>query len=249
MVHELPNIGGVEGIEWSKTGNEVLISKPSLQVSGYRMFAAYIPKGAEYKLSKNDTIVVALRGGLVEPFELGLLESQILKDASVKSGDGGALLWLCEDLGDNGIMRDKFSGLPLEWKHISEMIPTKEYKEKDMYYSRPQLHLGDYRINFWYLGPNLRSGIHNHSDDEVPFLEVHTQLRGFAFMEIFKEEKYETMMRKVPMVVGFTHEPFWKTKDGKPVLNEKGNPIYPFHQYKTLEQGAFWIVFEDTKIL
>jgi hypothetical protein len=194
----------------------------------------------KYELHGNDSIVVALRGHLTESSELKTLNSFVVKNVGLKSGSDGALLWICEDTGDNKIMKDKISGLPLHWEHIRNLIPTREFEGKDMYYSRPQIHLDGYRINFWYAGPNVHCGIHDHSDEKVPFLEIHTQLRGFGWMETFREKNYETIEKKVTMNVGFTHEPLW---------NMKNKSIrYPLHQYEAGSDGALWMVFEDTKI-
>ncbi len=235
------DIGNVEGLKWSKKKDGILISEPAIMTSGYRMIAVYLPSEMEYELYGYDSIVVALRGYLIEPSELKTLNSFIVKNAVLKSGSDGALLWICEDTDENRIMKDKFSGLPLHWEHIRNLIPTREFEGKDMYYSRPQIHLDEYRINFWYAGPNVHCEIHDHSDEKVPFLEIHTQLRGFGWMETFRERKYETMVKKVPMKVGFTHEPFWKM--GKEKLIR-----YPLHQYEAGSDGALFIVFGDTKI-
>jgi hypothetical protein len=234
------DIGNVEGLKWSERKDGILISEPAITTSGYRMFAVYLPPKMKYELHGYDSIVVVLRGHLIEP-ELKTLNSFIVKNVVLKSGSDEVLLWICEDTGDNKIMKDKFSGLPLHWEHIKNLIPTREFEEKDMYYSRPQIHLDKYRINFWYAGPNVDCGIHNHSDEKVPFLEIHTQLRGSGWMEVFREKNYETIVKKVPMKVGFTHEPFWKLEKGKLIR-------YPLHQYEASSDGALWMVFEDTKI-
>jgi hypothetical protein len=232
------DIGNVEGLKWSEKKDGILISEPAIRVSGYRMIAVWLPPRMKYDLHGNDSIVVALRGHLIEP-ELKTLKSFVVKNVVLKSGGDGALLWICEDIGDNKIMKDKISGPSLHWEHIRNLIPTKEFEGKDMYYSRPQIHLDGFRINFWYAGPNVHCGIHDHSDEKVPFLEIHTQLRGFGWMETFREKNYETMIKKVPMKIGFTHEPFW---------NMKNKSIqYPLHQYEASSNGALWMVFEDTK--
>ncbi len=233
------DIGNVEGLKWSKGEDGILISEPAIKTSGYRMTAVWLPPKMKYELYGNDSIVVVLRGYLAEP-ELKTLKSFIVKNVVLKSGIDGALLWICEDTGDNKIMKDKISGLSIHWEHIKNMIPTKEFEEKDMYYSRPQIHLDGYRINLWYAGPNVHCGIHNHSDEKVPFLEIHTQLRGFGWMETFRENSYETMIKKVPMNVGFTHEPFW--------IMKKKSFRYPLHQYEAGSDGALWMVFEDARI-
>jgi hypothetical protein len=235
------NIGNVEGLKWSEGKDGILISEPAIRTSGYRMIVVWLPPRTEYDLHGNDSIVVALRGHLIEP-ELKTLKSFTLKNVVLKSGDDGVLLWICEDTGDNKIMKDKILGLPLHWEHIRNMIPTKEFEQKDMYYTRPQIHLDGFRINLWYAGPNVHCGIHDHSDEKVPFLEIHTQLRGFGWMETFRERNYETIEKKVPMKIGFTHEPFWKIEKGKLIQ-------YPLHQYEAGPDGALWMVFEDTKIL
>jgi hypothetical protein len=232
-------ISNVEGLKWSEKTDGILISEPVLRTSGYRMIAIWLPPRMKYELHENDSIVVVLRGYLAEP-ELKTLKSLVIKNATLKSGGDGALLWICEDIGDNKIMKDKISYLPIHWEHIRNMIPTKEFEQKDMYYTRPQIHLDGFRINLWYAGPNVHCGIHDHSNEKVPFLEIHTQLRGFGWMETFREKNYETLEKKVPMNIGFTHEPFWNMK-GKSVR-------YPLHQYEASPEGALWIVFEDTRI-
>jgi len=233
------DIGNVEGLKWSEKKDGILISEPAIKTSGYIMTAVWLPPKMKYELHENDSIVVILRGHLAEP-ELKTLKSLIVKNVVLKSGNNGTLLWICEDTGDNKIMKDKISGLPIHWEHIKNMIPTKEFEQKNMYYTRPQIYLDGFRINLWYAGPKVHCGIHNHSNEKVPFLEIHTQLRGFGWMETFRENNYETMIKKVPMNVGFTHEPFWIMKN-KSVR-------YPLHQYEASSDGALWIVFEDTRI-
>jgi len=233
------DIGNVEGLKLSEGKDGILISEPAIRISGYRMTAVWLPPRMNYDSHKNYSIIVALRGNLIEP-ELKTLKSSIVKNLTLKSGSDGALLWICEDLDDNKIMKDKFLGLPLHWEHIRNMIPTKEFEEKDMWYSRPQIHLDGFRINFWYAGPGVHCGIHDHSNEKIPFLEIHTQLRGFGWMETFREKNYETLEKKVDMNIGFTHEPFW--------IMKKGLIRYPLHQYEAGSDGALWMVFEDTKI-
>ena len=233
------NIGNVEGLKWSERKDGILISEPAIRTSGYKMTAVWIPSRMKHKLQGNDSIVVTLRGHLIEP-SLKTLKSFIGKDIVLRSGNDGALLWICEDTGDNKIMKDKILGLPIHWEHIKNLIPTKEFEEKDMYYTRPQIYLDDFRINLWYAGPNVHCGIHNHPNEKVPFLEIHTQLRGSGWMETFREKNYETLEKKVVMNIGFTHEPFWNLKN-KSIK-------YSLHQYEAGSKGALWIVFEDTKI-
>lgn len=117
-----------------------------------------------------------------------------------------------------------------------------EWSEYDtnMYRTVPQIHVDKYRVNLWYLGSKKHGGIHNHSDEPVPFIEFHTQLRGTGWMVKYEDRKGKIELERVKMVKGYTHDLFCTVKDKK--------VTYPFHEYIAGRNGSLFIVFEDTRI-
>lgn len=217
----------------------ILISHPSLKTSGYDMTILYMPPNEEYTLKDGEFIICILRGNIssliqYKPLSESFLDvgkSLLLENGGLlRSGENGCLLFVGKDEGDNNIYKDNISGMEIEWS---------EY-DTDMYKTVPQIHVDKYRINLWYLGPNKHGGIHNHSNDPVPFVEFHTQLRGNGWMVKYEDQQGANKLEKVDMVRGFTHDLFCSLTDKK--------VTYPWHEYIAGEKGTLFIVFEDTRI-
>jgi len=223
-------LGGFQNIRWKECKGGIRESRPSLQTSGYRMNIVYMPPNAEYELKGREFIVCLLRGSIVN-LPLSIRKSLLLeKGGLLKSGENGCLLFVCRDEGDNNKYFDDISGIEIKWSKY----------DTNMYRTVPQIHVDKYRINLWYLGPNKHGGIHNHSNDPVPFVEFHTQLRGNGWMVKYTDEMGEKELEKVVMVRGYTHDLFCSVK-GKKIT-------YPWHEYIAGENGSLFIVFEDTRI-
>lgn len=224
-------IGGVSNIRWIRRKGNVLESEPSLRTSGYNMSLLLLPPSTQYHvfgLEGSELIVCLLKGRVISGHALPLRKSLLLrKGFSLKSSEEGSLLFLCKDEGDNNVYFDDISGLEISWS---------EY-DTDMYRTMPQIHVDEYRINLWYLGPDKHGGIHNHATEPVPFIEFHTQLRGNGWMVKYEDKEGKRESERVEMVRGYTHDLFCSTQDDK--------VIYPWHEYIAGENGSLFLVFEE----
>ena len=224
-------LGGVSNIKWRDFKNGLKESNPLLQTSGYKMSIVYIPPKTEYELKGAKEYIICLLRGSLENLPLNRRKSLLFKKPHLlKSGNNGCLLFVCKDEGDNGKYFDEISGLEIRWS---------EY-DTNMYRTLPQIHVDDYRINLWYLGSKKHGGVHNHADEPVPFVEFHTQLRGYGWMVKYEDKQGEKEIERVEMIRGYTHDLFCTVKDKK--------VIYPWHEYIAGEEGSLFIVFEDTRI-
>jgi len=227
MVEQVENSDEPEGV--AKMNGMILESTPHLSTAGCDMTLLYMPPGAKHVVTEG-TIVCLLRSNLLSQHPLALRRSLLTSETSrLRSGEDGYLLFLCTQYHDGGPLMDDIKGMDIEWF---------EY-DRDMYRTLPQIHVGGYRINLWYLGPNKEGGIHNHATDPVPFVEFHTQLRGNGWMVKYADEEgTEQLGERVAMEVGYTHDLFCTVKNSK--------VTYPWHQYIAGPEGALFIVFEDT---
>jgi hypothetical protein len=224
-------IGGVPNIRWNKRRGDIMESEPSLGTSGYNMNFLYVPPSREHELEGREFIVCLLRGGIISEYYLPLRKSLLFKgEFLLKSGENGCLLFVCRDEGDNYKFFDDILGLEIKWS---------EY-DTNMYRTMPQIHIDKYRINLWYLGPNKHGGIHNHSNEAVPFVEFHTQLRGNGWMVKYEDKEGKKELERIEMVRGYTHDLFCTVENKK--------VIYPWHEYVAGENGSLFVVFEDTEI-
>jgi len=217
----------------------ILEATPLFTTSGYDMKALYLSPNTEHKLGNGEFIICLLRGSITnEDLNLPLRQSQIVKKPGLKSSEDGCLLFVCKDTDPDAKCFDEIHGLEANWS---------EYDEH-MYKTLPQIHVGGYKINLWYLGPNKHGGIHNHTDEPVPFIEFHTQLRGNGWMVKYEDRDGRNELERIKMERGYTHELFCKI-EGSDVINIKdGIVIYPPHEYIAGEKGSLFIVFEDTRV-
>lgn len=88
------------------------------------------------------------------------------------------------------------------------------------------------KLNLWYTPEETNCGIHTGHQ----FLEVHTQVLGTGHMQKFRENNAETLYEDVPMLPGYTHDPFF-------VLSNKGGFSYPWHRYYA-ETDCIWMAIE-----
>lgn len=219
----------------------ILESTPALRTSGYEMRLLHVPSGVKHEVQGEKIIACLLRGSVVSEPRLPFRESRVVeKGFSLRAGDTGCLLFVCVDEGDvdegdNGKYMDQVRGLDISWS---------EY-DGNMYKTLPQIHVDEYRINLWYLGPKKRGGIHNHADEQVQFVEFHTQLRGGGWMVRYdrgKGKRGPEFVRRdrIKMPIGYTHPLFCSL--------EGGIPVYPWHEYIADKRGSLFVVFEDTRI-
>lgn len=223
-------IRGVSNIGWSKRRENIMGSEP-LSTSGYNMGLSYILPNTEYELKDGEFIVCLLRSSIISEYYLPLRKSLIVGgEFSLKSGEDGCLLFVCKDEGDNNKYLDVISGPKIEWFKY----------DTNMYRTIPQIHVDDYRINLWYLGPNKRGGIHNHVNEPIPFIEFHTQLRGNGWMVKYEDQQGNKESERIEMVRGYTHDLFCEIRNGK--------VVYPWHEYIAGEKGSLFVVFEDMRV-
>ena len=80
------------------------------------------------------------------------------------------------------------------------------------------------KVNIWYCPSRTDCAIHCVHQKPLDFLEVHTQIYGVGRMQKFHTDQFETRYEDTVMGPGMTHQPYAS-------LNEKGEYIYPWHQY------------------
>jgi hypothetical protein len=228
-------IGGVPNIRWKSLKKAIILrtgvieSRPALATSGYSMSVVGLPPNKRYKLEGGEFIVCLLRGSLKGTGRMSLKESRLLEEGTtLRSGDEGCLLFVCSDEGDNDTYKDEIHGMEIEWSKY----------DRDMFRTSPQILVDAYRINLWYLGPNKHGGIHNHSQEPIPFVEFHTQLRGNGWMVKYADERGEKRIEEIEMTRGYTHDLFCTIREGE--------ISYPWHEYVAGEKGSLFVVFEDT---
>lgn len=85
--------------------------------------------------------------------------------------------------------------------------------------------IGNYEFNCWYLPIGETSSLHR----EHTFKEVHTQIFGLGIMGKYQNDTSGSLYQEVYMTPGFTHDPFFDSKN-----------IYPWHQYKALSD-CIWL--------
>ena len=88
------------------------------------------------------------------------------------------------------------------------------------------------KLNLWYTPEETDCGIHTGHQ----FLEVHTQVLGTGHMQKFRENNAETLYEDVPMLPGYTHDPFF-------VLANDGSFTYPWHRYYA-KTDCIWMAIE-----
>lgn len=90
----------------------------------------------------------------------------------------------------------------------------------------------DMRLNLWWSPGDTDCFIHN----EHPFLEVHTQIHGQGRMQKFKTRDAATVYEDVPMLIGYSHDPFCR-------VTGKNQWTYPWHRYYA-DTDAVWLAIE-----
>jgi len=235
--------------------DEKISKTPSWYIAGYEFYFAKLKPFISMPLNKNFThYVKVLRGRLRRPSR-GILISQkkrslLVEEDEIQAGEEGAIVAVFVRKGSvpqrvdnvNNFLVKSPEGAELEWKHISEMIPDDpEFATKDMYYTRPQILIEGYRFNFWYAGPYVHCGIHNHSQEPVPFKEIHLNLIGTkGGMVKYAGTTVDTEIERIILLPGEEHGPFWTIKEEK--------VFYGWHAWEAGEDGNLWVVFEDVKI-
>jgi len=88
------------------------------------------------------------------------------------------------------------------------------------------------KLNLWYTPDETDCGIHTGHQ----FLEVHTQVLGTGHMQKFRQNNKETLYEDVPMLPGFTHDPFF-------VVGNDRSFRYPWHRYYA-QTDCVWAAIE-----
>ncbi|RKY30527.1 MAG: hypothetical protein DRP68_06000, partial [Candidatus Omnitrophota bacterium] len=235
--------------------DEKISKTPSWYIAGYEFYFAKLKPFISMPLNKNFShYIKVLRSRLRRPSR-GILTSQkkrslLVEENEIQAGEEGVIVAVFIRKGSvpqsvdnvNNFLVRSPEGAELEWKHISEMIPNDpEFATKDMYYTRPQILIEGYRFNFWYAGPYVHCGIHNHSQEPVPFKEIHLNLIGTkGGMVKYTGTTVDTEIERIILLPGEEHGPFWTIKEGK--------VFYGWHAWEAGEDGNLWVVFEDVKI-
>jgi hypothetical protein len=130
--------------------------------------------------------------------------------------------------------------------------PYFEYPERTPLYVSPEANLGrvemripdladlpsayqqgvyKLKLRVWFTPSYTDCKIHTGHD----FLEIHTQLFGFGYMQKFKEQNEQSLYEEIGMPVGFTHSPFFTAQ------NEQ--VVYPWHRYYA-KTDCVWLAIE-----
>jgi hypothetical protein len=227
------------GMQWKEIPNGTKISTPALQIAGYAMCFVHLPAGKTMHLAgKTRVIVNCLEGSLARPAISGK-ECITIKNSRFIQAETDSLVFLCVDETEaemNGDeMKSTIAGLPLKWIE----------RETGCHRTDPKLHVGNFRVNAWYLVPNKNGGIHNHRESAnnlaEQFVEFHTQLRGVGSMVIYENQDGSTETKRITLQPGDSH----------PLLStiENGVVKYPWHAYVASETGGLFLVFEEINVV
>ena len=93
------------------------------------------------------------------------------------------------------------------------------------------------KLNLWYTPEETNCGIHTGHE----FLEVHTQVLGTGHMQKFRENNADTLYEDVPMLPGYTHDPFF-------TLASDGSFSYPWHRYYA-DTDCIWMAIESASVV
>lgn len=108
-----------------------------------------------------------------------------------------------------------------EWSHIYKVFEVEEFKDIDVYVS-PRTEKGDkMAFSLFYFGDGIPGSLHREHD----FYELHTQILGRGEMQRFRENDENTLIERVLMTPGTTHEPFFDD-----------NRSYPWHRYAAISR-------------
>ena len=176
--------------------------------------------------------------------------STILKEVSIKNADSLLLIEITEETNIGGIILDP------EWHQLGELI---DFPKDTPLWKSPQYDLGivkfdpyfvtghssqsqngklktyQVKVNLWFAPAKSNCAIHNHHTTPE-LLEVHTQIYGTGRMQKFHAKNFDTLYQDVIMSPGETHIPFAS-------VNEKGEFIYPWHQYYS-DTDCIWMANE-----
>ncbi|HXZ33081.1 MAG TPA: hypothetical protein VEH30_12450 [Terriglobales bacterium] len=178
--------------------------------------------------------------GAIQPWK-----STMLRHSTIEHAESAALLHVRQ--------RTNLGGLALEWDWYGRRNP--QYPRGTPLYISPQDDIGEiqvdpvvtfmreaspsassgrYRLklNLWYTPEQTDCGIHTGHQ----FLEVHTQVVGTGHMQKFRENNAQTLYEDVPMLPGYTHDPFF-------VLGNDRSFSYPWHRYYA-ESDCVWMAIE-----
>ena len=149
--------------------------------------------------------------------------------------------------------RTDLGGVALTWEWYGQRNP--QFPRRTPLYISPQDDLGEVqldpfaafsqktsvqasprhyqlKLNLWYTPEETNCGIHTGHR----FLEVHTQILGTGRMQKFREDNAESLYEDIPMLPGYTHDPFF-------VLSSEGGFSYPWHRYYA-ETDCVWMAIE-----
>ena len=177
--------------------------------------------------------------GAILPFR-----STMLRQCKLEQADAAAILQVKQ--------RTNLGGVALGWEWYGLRNP--QYPRSTPLYISSQDNLGEVqldpiaeftrenskaaprryqlKLNLWYTPEQTDCGIHTGHQ----FLEVHTQVLGTGHMQKFRENNADTLYEDVPMLPGYTHDPFF-------VMGNAGSFHYPWHRYYA-DTDCIWMAIE-----
>lgn len=194
-------------------------------------------------VGEEDAIIIGANEKALKP-----RTSTVMQDVTIKTADsvvlnrikkpseiGGVVLGSQWDIAGNVIPQYP-KDIPL-WKSTQDSVGFIEADPKvltaELDRPRPdKKETFEVKVNLWFATNNTNCSIHKAHN----FLEVHSQIYGIGRMQKFYEQAANTLYEDVILGPGQTHIPF-------PVVNEKDEFVYPWHQYYA-DTDTIWMAIE-----
>ena len=120
-----------------------------------------------------------------------------------------------------------------EWKSVWELTHAPRNIGVEYYKSPAALLRGSIKLNVCFGERQLPAGLHREHR-EPDFDELHLQLCGRGFIQLFHENDPETLYESLPLYPGAVNDPVW---------NEEGR--YPWHRYYSQTRCLFLVIEMD----
>lgn len=120
-----------------------------------------------------------------------------------------------------------------EWKSVWELTHAPRNIGVEYYKSPAAILHGSIKLNYCFGERQLPAGLHR--EHRAPdFDELHLQLCGRGFIQLFRENDEKTLYESLPLCPGTVNDPIW---------NEAG--IYPWHRYYSQTRCLFLVIEAD----
>ena len=117
-----------------------------------------------------------------------------------------------------------------EWKSVWELTHAPRNIGVEYYKSPAAVLHGSIKLNVCFGERQLPAGLHReHRDPD--FDELHLQLCGRGFVQLFRENDPATLYESLPLAPGAVNDPIW---------NEEG--AYPWHRYYSQTRCLFLVI-------